>query len=126
MNNNENLILNIKNHNWGLIGPGTWKEKQWNIYDDMSVDYTITYNSPTGDKNVSEFELSKEEFDTIINNIGLAKSDNTVIEASDGEAWEFVEYNNGEENWKRPMGYIYGITSLEKITDILRGGSNNE
>ncbi len=122
----KNMVLNIKNHNWGLIGPGTWEEKQWNIYDDMSVDYTITYNSPTGDKNVSEFELSKEEFDTIINNIELAKSDNTVIEAYDGEAWEFVECNNGEETWKRPMGYIYGITSLEKITDILRESSNNE
>ena len=115
----KNKVLEIRNSNWGLIGPGSWEERKWEIYDDMSVCYTIIYNSTENNENTSDLKLSKDEFDRIISNIELAKNDSTIVKAYDGEAWEFVEYNNGIEVWKRDMGYIYGISELETIVDIL-------
>ena len=112
-------ILDVKCHNWGLIGPGSWKERKWSIYDDMSVCYTILYNSNGNDIKTLNFELSKDEFDSIIKNIELAKKENIIIDAFDGVAWGFIKYNNDNEIWKRDMGYIYGISSLENITTIL-------
>jgi hypothetical protein len=116
----KNVVFDIKNSNWGLIGPDSWREREWKIYDDMSVSYTITYNSTENKTNTFSFKLSIDEFNSIISNIESAKNDNTKVDACDGEAWEFVEYNNGMEVWKRNMGYIYGISSLENIVDILR------
>ena len=58
----KNVVLKIRNCNWGLIGPGSWKEKNWTIYDDMSVDYTILYNLPENNTNKLNFELIKDEF----------------------------------------------------------------
>ncbi len=113
------MILDIKNYNWGLIGPDSWKERQWIIYDDMSVSYNILYNSSENNEHKSNFVLRKDEFDKIINNIKLAKNDNTKVDACDGEVWEFVEYDNGEKIWKRDLGYIYGIFPLENIVSIL-------
>ena len=115
----KNIVLEIKNNNWGLIGPGSWKERKWIIYDDMSVCHTIIYNLTENNTNTFNFELSKDEFDSIISNLELAKNDSTNVDACDGEAWEFIEYNNGMEVWKRNKGYIYGISSLEKVIDIL-------
>lgn len=115
----KNIVLKIRNLNWGLIGPGSWEEKKWTIYDDMSVDYTILYNLPENNTNTLNFELIKDEFDSIINNIELVKNDNTTVDADDGEAWEFVKYSDGAEIWKRNLGYIYGISPLEDIADIL-------
>ena len=68
----QNIVLKIRNLNWGLIGPGTWKEKKWTIYDDMSVDYTVLYNLPENNTNTLNFELIKDEFDSIINNCKIA------------------------------------------------------
>ena len=115
----KNVILEINNHNWGLIGPESWKERKWTIYDDMSVDYTILYNSSESSANTLNLELMKDEFDSIISNIELSKKDNTKVDACDGEAWEFIQYNNGVEVWKRDLGYIYGISSLENVVNIL-------
>ncbi len=111
-------VLRIKNYNCGLINIDTWKEKEWIIFDDMSVYYTITFNSFIDNK-VVKFKLNKDDFKKIANNIELAKNDETIIEAYDGETWEFIEYKNNKEIWRRDMGYIYGVIPLENITDIL-------
>ena len=116
----KNIVFDIKNSNWGLIGPGSWSKREWKIYDDMSVSYTIVYNSTENNTNTFSFELSKDAFNSIISNIESAKNDSTKVDACDGEAWEFVEYSNGMEVWKRSMDYIYGISTLENIVDILR------
>ncbi len=42
-----------------------------------------------------------------------------VIEACDGEAWKFIQYNDNKIVWQRDLGYIYGITSLEKVSNYL-------
>ena len=99
------------------------------VFDDGEILFDVA--SPSLKNTFDLDEVSPEDFNVIMemDYVSTLMDETTnvfVIEAYDGEAWEFVEYNNGEENWKRPMGYIYGITSLEKITDILRGGSNNE
>ena len=114
------MILDVKNYNWGLMGPNSWKEKEWIIFDDMSVCYNIIYNSPENTKNKLKYELSKHNFDTIMNNIELARSNKTTVDACDGEAWEFIKYENGVEIWRRDIGYIYGISTLENIADILK------
>ncbi len=113
------IVLEVKNYNWGLIGPNSWKEKDWIIFDDMSVCYTIIYNSLENSQKMINFELNKNKFDIIMNDIESVKNDKTTVDASDGEAWEFIRYSNGVEDWRRDIGYIYGISPLENIADIL-------
>ena len=62
----------------------------------------------------------------IVKNIELAKSDNREVQACDGEAWEFIQYENGNVVWERKLGYIYGIERLENICDILRNLVRND
>ncbi|MBS7020388.1 MAG: hypothetical protein KH135_00745 [Firmicutes bacterium] len=52
-------------------------------------------------------------------NIEIVKSKDIEIDAYDGSAYEIIQYDNGNEIWKRNMGYIYGIKSLEEISMIL-------
>jgi DNA-directed RNA polymerase subunit RPC12/RpoP len=70
--------------------------------------------------------INEKELNEIIKNIELAKSDNSVVEAFNGEAWEFVQYENGNVLWERKLGYIYGIEPLESICDMLHNLVKNE
>ena len=49
-----------------------------------------------------------------------AKENDTIIYACDGDAWEFIQYDNGKEIWKRDIGHIYEIQPLEELAKILR------
>ena len=43
------LILKVKEHNWGLIGPGDWETRSWKINDDGWYEYKESYRSGSGD-----------------------------------------------------------------------------
>jgi len=111
------LILKIINQDWGQKLISEWSTKTWYIYDDLSIIYEVT-NGQEKRKTYSHC-ISDEDLKEIIKNIELAKTDNTVVNACDGEAWEFVQYKNNNIVWKRDLEYIYGIESLEKISYIL-------
>ena len=111
------LMFKIENHNWGLKTIYTWNTKIWYIYDDLSIKYEII----NGQDRVKSYShsISKEKLKLIIQNIELSKSDNRVVDACDGEAWEFIQYEDDNVVWERKLGYIYGIDSLETVSNIL-------
>lgn len=117
-NKSKKLILKIVDNDWGLKTIYTWSTKTWCIYSDLSVDYEVR-NGEDKTKSYSH-NINEEELKQIIKNIDLAKSDNREVQAFDGEAWEFVQYENDNIVWERKLGYIYGIEPLETICDMLR------
>lgn len=116
-NTEKKLIFKIEDHDWGLKTIYTWNTKTWYIYDDLSIKYEII-NGQDKTKSYSH-SISDEKLKIIIQNVELAKSDNRVIDACDGEAWEFIQYEDDNVVWERKLGYIYGIDSLETVSNIL-------
>ncbi len=116
--------LEISRYNWSLRGPGSWDKMKWEIFDDLSIVITVEYLEveAIGQK-VYEYTIRQEEFDSLVDNIALAKEINVLAgggSRSDGEAWTFVEYNDdGSIKWMRDPGYIYGIKPLENISKYL-------
>lgn len=118
--------LDISRHNWGEMGPGSWNNTKWEIFDDLSVIKTDEYlddenpRQNPNKKETSNYTIKQEGYDALMGNIALAKTINKDIDACDGEAWTFVEYNdNGTIKWMRETGYIYGLEPLEKISNYL-------
>lgn len=111
------LIMKIENQNWGQHLISEWSTKIWYLFNDLSIDYEVI-NGQKKSKMYSH-NINDEKLKEIINNLDLAKLDNQFIDACDGEAWEFTQYENDKVIWKRDLGYIYGIEPLEKISYIL-------
>ena len=111
------IILKIENHNWGQHLRSAWSTKTWCIYDDLSVDYEVINGQEK--RKLYYHYINNDSLKEIIKNIALAKLDNRFVDACDGEAWEFVQYENDSVVWKRDLEYIYGIEPLEKISYIL-------
>lgn len=116
-NNSKKLVLKIEDHDWGLKTIYTWNTKTWYIYDNLSVEYEIR----NGENKIKSYshKINDVDLKQIIKNIELAKSYNHEVQAVDGEAWEFIQYENGNTVWERKLGYIYGIEPLENICDVL-------
>ena len=114
--------LEISRYNWSLRGPGSWDKMKWEIFDDLSIVITVI-GQASKKKKVYEYTIRQEEFDSLVDNIALAKEINVLAgggSRSDGEAWTFVEYNDdGSIKWMRDPGYIYGIKPLENISKYL-------
>lgn len=112
------LILKITDVNWGMEGPESWDKIEWKVYNDHTIDTKVLYVSEDKQKEKT-YEITKDLYNDILKNIEFAKNIDTQIDACDGEAWEFIQYSNGNEIWKRELGYIYGIKSLENISNDL-------
>ncbi len=115
------IILEGICHNWGLIGPGVWRERIWKIRDDGT--YSLTISFIQGDdvlpKQKREGMLSPSDLDCLTVLINEPWSDEETF-ACDGSAWEFRAFGSkGEVLKERPEGYIYGIDPYESITEIL-------
>ena len=122
--NSKKLIFKIEDNDWGLKTIYTWSTKTWCIYSDLSVDYEIR----NGEGKIKSYShnITDEDLKQILQNIELAKSDNREVQACDGEAWEFIQYENDNVVWQRKLGYIYGIEPLETICDMLRNLVKND
>ena len=103
-NNSKKLVLKIEDHDWGLKTIYTWNTKTWYIYDNLSVEYEIR----NGENKIKSYshKINDVDLKQIIKNIELAKSYNHEVQAVDGEAWEFIQYENGNTVWERKLGYI--------------------
>ena len=115
------IVLRVKNQNWGMIGPNDLEEREWTIYSDLTVEYRETYNTYKDEEKykISNIVIEQAFYEKILKYIEMSKDNNTKIDACDGDAWEFVQLNNNSEIWKRELDYIYGIQSLEEIARIL-------
>lgn len=122
INNIKQIKFKITMSNWGMIGPNSITGNEFDIYDDLSIELKVSKNNSLGtEKEISILHglISQEKYEEIISNIQKAKEFNSTVEAVDGNAWAFEEYDNGNLVWKRELGYIYGITPLTEITKIL-------
>ena len=121
INNNRDdskkLLLKVTREDWGMKTIYTWSTKTWYIYDDLTVKYVI--KNGQGKTKEYDHSISEEDLNTILQKIELSKNDNRIVEVLDGDAWEFALYDNDDAIWYRKLGYIYGIDSLESITNIL-------
>ena len=109
----------IKKLNWSEHCSDDYDEIKWIIYDDLKVEIEEIYRF---DKNNNKkySSLTIQDFETISKNIDIIKSNDVEdVDALDGTAWEFIQYDGENEIWKREAGYIYGLKPLETIADIL-------
>lgn len=112
------LIYKIVNKNFSIMDKKTWASKTWYIYDNLTVNYEIIDNE--GNKRKKYYLINKNDLNIINENIKLVESEDLTVESYDGDAWEFIRYENNKAIWKRALGYTYGINSLENIEEILR------
>lgn len=117
------IKLKIIHQNWGLMGMGDWNNTEWNIYNDLTVEIKVKYNpldiEGFNDTVITEIKLSIEQYNEIVRQLNLSKKDDSFVDGCDGDAWEFIQYNDNCEVWKRELGYIYGIKPLEKVAKML-------
>jgi len=118
------LLLKATERNWGLIGPGDWDKHSWKINDDGWYEYKETFRSNSVEKLaeipdvVEEGVLSAAQMEKL--RTALAQEwPEARTDASDGTAWEFKMYQNGEVVKHRDLGYIYGIEPFENIAAVL-------
>lgn len=113
------MKLLIRKLNWAEHFSDDYDEIKWTIYDDLKVE--IEEISRLEEKNKKQYScINSQDYETILTNLDIFKSNNVKgIDSPDGTAWEFIQYEEDTGIWKREAGYIYGIESLEKITDIL-------
>ena len=118
------LILKAKEHNWGLIGPGSWERRSWKINDDGWYEYKESYRSGADDELpeiptvVEERVLSSSQLSQLRELLAADWSEEKT-DACDGAAWEFKMYQNDELTKHRDLGYIYGVEPYESIVKIL-------
>ena len=117
------IKLKVIHQNWGLMGMGDWNNTEWNIYNDLSVEIKIKYNpldiEGFNDTVTAEMKISIYQYNEIVRQLNLSKKEEWFVDGCDGDAWELIQYEDNKEVWKRELGYIYGIESLEKIARIL-------
>lgn len=118
----KNLVFKVEHSNWGVMGPGDWNNTEWTIYDDLTVDIKVLYKPKLDGIDNSRYyscKLEKSIYENLVQKIEEAKLITDVVYACDGSAWEYIQYQNGNEIWKRDNGYIYHIKPLEEIAVIL-------
>lgn len=117
----KNISLRVKKCNWGMIGPNKWVSKEWLIYDNLEVELIRETNTLNKDERIttSNYLISKDTYTYLMNELEKAKKEDKKVDAFDGVAVEVVSYLNGVEIYKRELGYIYGINTLENIVKVL-------
>jgi len=119
----KNLIFEIINQNWGMIGPASWNNTVYKIYDDLSIEIANNYSNSEVKVYNTKMELS--DFDMLKSLFNDGKKIHQKVRAFDGEAWEFIYYIENKVYWKRDMDYIYDIEVFENIVKILKKYINN-
>ena len=141
------LILKAVEHNWDMLGPGSWETITWSIFSDGSykirekriprhtAEKALEIIHSTG--NFEEYKriIRKREYTTLS---GYMKEDSfftlkKYLEANqwrdpsidcyacDGVAWTFEYFDSDGKTIKTSgkLGYIYGHSTLENIAAIL-------
>jgi len=107
--------------NWGLTDASEdyWSSSYWRVYYDGIVEYYEKYNL-SGETTHVTWELSDEEFSELSDIFrGRFREVDEGTSAEDGEVWSMTYYGKNEEKIHHFFGYIYNITVLEEIVDIL-------
>lgn len=114
----KNLVLEVNESNWSMMISGDIENTNWKIYDDLTVEVTKKYIGTTKDV-VKNYTINMEDYMRLIDSVDIAKSEDKKVNAIDGTVWNITEYDKGNIIWKRELGYIYGIKSLEDMSNML-------
>lgn len=119
------ILLKAKEHNWGLISPGSWDKRSWKVYHDGWFQYKVTYRS-MGEAELPEIPDVTEEgslsagqlqrMEELLNSVWSEEK----TEEAEGSAWEFKMYRDEKLIKHRDVGYIRGIEPFESVVKILR------
>ncbi len=101
------LLLEATEHNWGLMGPGSWNHTEWKIQNNGEYTVSMHYNSIDGDWDSNPTamhesgKMPQADFEHLIS---VSKQKWHVgIESygCDGSAWDVRLYNPSGEVIKR-------------------------
>jgi hypothetical protein len=112
------LVLDISHVSWAERCMGMWESTTWKIYKDLTTEILDLYGDDEKDKKYV-IKLEEHLFKRILKNIEDSKQNDKKNNACDGSAWSIIQYEDGNEIWKRECDYIYGIKPLEEIAKIL-------
>lgn len=113
------ISLIVQHQCWAMLGPGNWDKTIWKIYTDKTMEvlcrnwgekFTRTKTAISDDEYKKIFSLLKDG----------AKKDHK-IEALDGTAWQYEQYENGKLFYERKLGHIYSIKPFEALGHLLYG-----
>mgnify|MGYP003397151045 CR=1 FL=1 len=102
---------------WGLTiqSPDVWQSTVYEVSDYGGLRMIINYGKQVVKTTVI---MEDDEFQEIKDILSGGLTDEEVF-ACYGDAWSFTTYGeHGRVVQKKPMGYIYGIQSLECIAEI--------
>ena len=137
METEKRLLLKATEHNWGLQGPGDWKEMEWRVFTDGSFERTATFNPGFGDlwddrdstaptRSKTTSRMREEAFAKLREAIASEPWRDPALEvfACDGVAWQIESYreDGSVDKTSGKIGYIYGHTTLETIVSLLPAG----
>lgn len=109
----------LKRINWGELDPDSWESTQWALFNDGRVERIETYRWCGRNHNIflsSVYRISRLKVLFVMTLLNIARRmKDVVVEAVDGEAFEFTYYKNNEIVWARKQSYIYGVIVLELI-----------
>lgn len=148
------LILKAVEHNWDMIGPGSWETVTWSIFSDGSYKIrekripernakkALEIIHSSGNSEENKRIIRKREYTTIS---GDMKEDsfstlkkyleakqwrdpNIDCHAWDGVAWTFEYFDSDGKTIKTSgeLDYIYGHSTLENLASVLLSIRNYE
>lgn len=123
------LLLKAVNHNWSVIGPGSWTGTEWFVFTDGSYKAVISFMPNLfDDYNLTKREVrevvgtfSEDEYSllcTILDEEWIDPSINSS--ACDGEAWQIKMLYPSRRTKKSSgkLGYIYD-QPIERLVRVL-------
>ena len=115
---NKNSVLEIKLHNWSEMTDGDRSSVTWKLNLDLTVDIISSY-ARSSETITEQRTISKPLFADIIELELQSEHDQSKPQGVDGAAWSVKRYKDGNLVYECEPRYIYGIESLEKLTNIL-------
>lgn len=115
------LMFSAKCSNWGEVADDEdfWADTQWKVYYDGTVECFDEYHLSGAAETVT-WELSDSDFETLYRLLEKKLSRYTKgTDADDGASWSMCYYDADGTEKHSFEGYIYGISSLEEIEELI-------
>ena len=119
------LLLKAEEHNWGLVGPGSWEKTKWKVEDTGWYQYSKSYRS--GDDGIAEIprltvegQLPSGQMEILRDLLNQNWTPEKAAETSHDTAWEFKMYENDTVIKHRLLDYIDGVEPFEAMAALLQ------
>lgn len=125
------LLLQASWHNWGELTCGDQVKKTWKVYSDGYYNYEsvdIGFHIPRDNTYIYEGTMDEKSFRSLCASFGSSKWPQAHRDGDDGEAWQLIllDIEGNTINTTGKLGYVYGMTIIENIADLLRKNCRGE